>query len=128
MNNCYNENSILLETLEISNFHIVVRIFNVGKYYSAQHHNTDVIFLKELLMHIIKSALEKIGCLFLSRKKNRQEAIGRNQPCWCGSNKKYKYCHLESDKKNFRNPAPGSKNDLSPTHRRFLGFHDFNGH
>ena len=23
--------------------------------------------------------------------------IGRNDPCWCGSNKKYKKCHLKSD-------------------------------
>ena len=25
--------------------------------------------------------------------------INRNAPCWCGSNKKYKHCHLEFDKK-----------------------------
>ena len=23
--------------------------------------------------------------------------IGRNDPCWCGSGKKYKKCHLEAD-------------------------------
>ncbi len=23
--------------------------------------------------------------------------LGRNDPCWCGSGKKYKYCHMESD-------------------------------
>lgn len=23
--------------------------------------------------------------------------LGRNEPCWCGSGKKYKTCHLESD-------------------------------
>jgi len=23
--------------------------------------------------------------------------IGRNDPCWCGSGKKYKHCHMESD-------------------------------
>jgi uncharacterized protein len=22
---------------------------------------------------------------------------GRNDPCWCGSGKKYKKCHLEAD-------------------------------
>jgi hypothetical protein len=22
---------------------------------------------------------------------------GRNEPCWCGSNQKYKRCHLDSD-------------------------------
>lgn len=25
--------------------------------------------------------------------KNQQERIGRNDPCWCNSGKKYKYCH-----------------------------------
>jgi len=28
--------------------------------------------------------------------------IGRNDPCWCGSNKKYKKCHLNSDMKTQR--------------------------
>ncbi|NOZ25813.1 MAG: hypothetical protein GXO94_06975 [Nitrospirae bacterium] len=23
--------------------------------------------------------------------------LGRNEPCWCGSGKKYKKCHLEED-------------------------------
>lgn len=23
--------------------------------------------------------------------------LGRNAPCWCGSGKKYKKCHLEAD-------------------------------
>lgn len=27
--------------------------------------------------------------------------INRNSPCWCGSNKKYKHCHLEFDQKLF---------------------------
>jgi len=26
--------------------------------------------------------------------------IGRNDPCWCNSGKKYKYCHLDRDKQN----------------------------
>jgi uncharacterized protein YecA (UPF0149 family) len=25
--------------------------------------------------------------------------LGRNEPCWCGSGKKYKKCHLEEDAK-----------------------------
>ena len=27
--------------------------------------------------------------------------LGRNDPCWCGSNKKYKKCHYDSDRKYF---------------------------
>jgi hypothetical protein len=28
--------------------------------------------------------------------------LGRNDPCWCGSGKKYKYCHLRSDQAKSR--------------------------
>ena len=27
--------------------------------------------------------------------------LGRNNPCWCGSGKKYKKCHYNSDKAYF---------------------------
>ena len=30
------------------------------------------------------------------------ELPGRNDPCWCGSGKKYKHCHLRSDQKSGR--------------------------
>jgi preprotein translocase subunit SecA len=26
-----------------------------------------------------------------------QESLGRNDPCWCGSGKKYKHCHMRED-------------------------------
>ena len=34
--------------------------------------------------------------------------LGRNAPCWCGSGKKYKKCHLGADKKaeSERNSPP----------------------
>lgn len=32
------------------------------------------------------------GCVFLNK-------IGRNDPCWCGSGKKYKICHCDFDNK-----------------------------
>lgn len=25
--------------------------------------------------------------------KSEKEKIGRNEPCWCGSGKKFKFCH-----------------------------------
>ena len=25
--------------------------------------------------------------------KEKHEKLGRNEPCWCGSGKKYKLCH-----------------------------------
>jgi preprotein translocase subunit SecA len=30
-------------------------------------------------------------------KATAQEKLGRNDPCWCGSGKKYKHCHLRQD-------------------------------
>jgi preprotein translocase subunit SecA len=29
--------------------------------------------------------------------RNRDKKPGRNDPCWCGSGKKYKNCHLRQD-------------------------------
>ncbi|RMF79436.1 MAG: preprotein translocase subunit SecA [Chloroflexi bacterium] len=32
-------------------------------------------------------------------RKDAKHKLGRNEPCWCGSGKKYKHCHWKSDKK-----------------------------
>ena len=41
---------------------------------------------------------------FISRVTNKQECTpaaipGRNDPCWCGSGRKYKKCHLPDEEK-----------------------------
>jgi hypothetical protein len=36
---------------------------------------------------------------FVPEPERRAMTLGRNDPCWCGSGKKYKKCHLESDEK-----------------------------
>ena len=33
---------------------------------------------------------------------SRRERPGRNDPCWCGSSKKYKRCHLDDDDRDAR--------------------------
>ncbi len=42
---------------------------------------------------------------FLSRlvpeKKTPPKNLGRNERCWCGSGKKYKFCCYEKDQKYF---------------------------
>jgi uncharacterized protein YecA (UPF0149 family) len=41
---------------------------------------------------------------FLEKILGKREPIpklGRNDICWCGSGKKYKHCHLETDKKKY---------------------------
>ena len=37
--------------------------------------------------------------IFGSSKPECIPDLGRNDPCWCGSGKKYKKCHMESDEK-----------------------------
>lgn len=34
---------------------------------------------------------------------SRSQTLGRNEPCWCGSGKKYKHCHMRSDRVGGRN-------------------------
>jgi preprotein translocase subunit SecA len=31
-------------------------------------------------------------------RKTAKDSLGRNDPCWCGSGKKYKHCHMREDK------------------------------
>ena len=42
----------------------------------------------------------------VNRKKLQmpRQKLGRNDPCWCGSGKKYKYCHLNHESKTTRTP------------------------
>ena len=43
-----------------------------------------------------------------SQPMKRTEKIGRNDPCWCGSGKKYKNCHMEEDQKKVRSVMASS--------------------
>jgi hypothetical protein len=36
------------------------------------------------------------------RVRRHLDELGRNDPCWCGSGKKYKYCHLRDDQQTAR--------------------------
>ncbi|MAS32820.1 MAG: preprotein translocase subunit SecA [Anaerolineaceae bacterium] len=35
-------------------------------------------------------------------RKSSKEKLGRNDPCWCGSGKKYKQCHMKQDQRERR--------------------------
>ncbi len=44
--------------------------------------------------------IEKLGALFNSKDEDvPQVRPGRNEPCWCGSGRKYKKCHEPEDSK-----------------------------
>ena len=48
--------------------------------------------------------IEKLGALFSSKDEEMpQVRPGRNEPCWCGSGKKYKKCHEPEDHKKRAN-------------------------
>jgi len=49
--------------------------------------------------------------LFPVEPSRKAIAPGRNDPCWCGSGKKYKKCHLDADRKNEAAPSPGHEFD-----------------
>jgi len=38
-----------------------------------------------------------------------EETPGRNDPCWCGSGKKYKHCHLRQDQQARRGPTQAAR-------------------
>ncbi|GMT47695.1 MAG: hypothetical protein IEMM0007_1261 [bacterium] len=42
---------------------------------------------------------EKIASFFNGKTEEPGPGLGRNDICWCGSEKKYKKCHLEKDDK-----------------------------
>jgi hypothetical protein len=42
--------------------------------------------------------------------------VGRNDPCPCGSGKKYKKCHLEADERAAQSPPPTPPRGVRPAH------------
>ncbi len=49
---------------------------------------------------------------------------GRNEPCWCGSGKKYKKCHLEADEKQAREESEGGTEEDPVRSEAFAGLLD----
>ena len=61
---------------------------------------TESDFLSPLYIRTIMGILNK---LFGTKEPEPIPKLGRNDLCWCGSGKKYKKCHMESDmRKNSR--------------------------
>ena len=57
-----------------------------------------MFFRKELVMGIIDALKKAIG---VDDPEQPSEKLRRNDPCWCGSGKKYKRCHMESDERRY---------------------------
>ena len=45
--------------------------------------------------------LDRISRMLFHKPPNEALTLSRNDQCWCGSGKKYKRCHEESDRKYF---------------------------
>ncbi|MFW6136170.1 MAG: SEC-C metal-binding domain-containing protein [Chloroflexota bacterium] len=50
----------------------------------------------------VREALAELSADAKDRARRRLQEIGRNDPCWCGSGKKYKHCHLRADQDRAR--------------------------
>jgi type VI protein secretion system component VasK len=42
----------------------------------------------------LREDVEQLGAPY---RKGSRETVGRNDPCWCGSGRKYKRCHMRQD-------------------------------
>jgi hypothetical protein len=42
--------------------------------------------------------LQSLKEQFQAQSAKPARSLGRNEPCWCGSGKKYKHCHMQADK------------------------------
>ncbi|MBI2299755.1 MAG: SEC-C domain-containing protein [Armatimonadetes bacterium] len=62
----------------------------VGDEFAAAVDEATAALPEELRSHVRKDA-------HLHPTVQNEERPGRNDPCWCGSGKRYKHCHLKSD-------------------------------
>ena len=53
---------------------------------------------------------------------HKHHTPGRNDPCWCGSGKKYKKCHLDSDQRSPADPAPVPRGEFDRLRNRIGAF------
>jgi len=59
---------------------------------------------------------------FSPEPARRKHTPGRNDPCWCGSGRKYKKCHLEADQQAGNGGAPAARGDFDGLRRRLGDF------
>jgi len=47
-----------------------------------------------------------------------EQGLGRNDPCWCGSGKKYKHCHMRQDMEAQQGPVAAVRPPQTPGRKR----------
>jgi len=60
------------------------------------------------------SLIKKLAKRMFSEPEMPPE-LGRNEPCWCGSGRKYKHCHLERDERKRSARRAGTLNGSQPS-------------
>ena len=60
------------------------------------------------------------------RKNNRRP--GRNKPCWCGSGKKYKQCHMREDQLSGKFQQAGKHRKAKQAKKEDLTTEEYSGH
>jgi uncharacterized protein YecA (UPF0149 family) len=53
--------------------------------------------------------MDKINRTIFGKPPDSALTLRRNDPCWCGSGKKYKRCHEEKDRKYYASRGSGCK-------------------
>ena len=68
-----------------------------GQLTSSQQHKRDQV---KAHRDVFRRRLEALASLKSAHEASTQprKKPGRNDPCWCGSGKKYKKCHLDADR------------------------------
>ena len=74
----------------------------IGRAFAAGRVNEGIVGSWEYIQaELDRSGLEvlepRLAELDKLEAQQHLNEIGRNDPCWCGSGKKYKYCHLRDD-------------------------------
>jgi hypothetical protein len=102
--------AILLQALDRPNLDdrrsVLERLSNLYEAWDKPEKIPPLIEEYEALLEAERERLEaervelerELRVLRKLRQSQTPQKLGRNDPCWCGSGKKYKRCHLRRDK------------------------------
>ncbi len=60
-------------------------------------YKVDVVRQQQPARRVVQTNRSDNGAGQQQPAKRAAAAVGRNDPCWCGSGKKYKHCHMRTD-------------------------------
>ncbi|MCB0027804.1 MAG: SEC-C domain-containing protein, partial [Anaerolineales bacterium] len=87
----------------------------VAQRYFVDLQNHQTVLAREESFAAVREQLSQAGYQVVQRQNGkgaelRRDApkVGRNDPCPCGSGKKYKHCHMKQDEAARRGRAPGA--------------------